>query len=67
MLLGNKTFRWQPAPLSSLAHSHLTALVLGYVIGSKLESLLLSIPEKIMVTKHYFLLVQILAENFIVE
>lgn len=40
MLLGNKTFHWQPAPLSSLVHSDLTALGLGYVISFKLKSLL---------------------------
>lgn len=39
MLLGNKTFHWQPAPKSSPVHSDLTASVLGYVVGFKLKSL----------------------------
>lgn len=40
LLLGNRTFHWQPAPMSILVHSDLAASVLGYITGFQLKILL---------------------------
>ena len=66
LLLGNRSFHWQPASMSALVHSDLAASVLG-CHWFETQNATLSVPGKIIESKHYlFFVPYVLVENFIV-